>query len=232
VYLGALLKRDPDNALANLGEARIAAAQGKTADAAKFYHRAIDGAWPAGQEQNRMQARFELASLLEKTGQLRDAADVFRDLLKADDRNADAYARLGAVELALENYQAARDAFQKALQRNPSDETSKKQLALSEQVLALDPNARGLRTATRYKRSKELLRAEVTRFDACQPGNKVADPARNALARQPRRSALEDSAEMNLTLAEDLWRQERKLCGLAPSPRDATERVLARLSKQ
>ena len=66
VYLNALLKRDPENALANLGEARIAAAQGKTADAVKFYRRAIDGTWPAGQTQNRMQARFELASLLEK----------------------------------------------------------------------------------------------------------------------------------------------------------------------
>ena len=30
VYLNALLKRDPENALANLGEARIAAAQGQT----------------------------------------------------------------------------------------------------------------------------------------------------------------------------------------------------------
>ena len=68
VYLNALLKRDPENALASLGEARIAAAQGKSADAVKLYHRAIDGSWPAGQEQNRMQARFELVSLLERTG--------------------------------------------------------------------------------------------------------------------------------------------------------------------
>jgi len=36
-YLSALLKRDPQSALANLGEARIAAAQAKTADAVKFY---------------------------------------------------------------------------------------------------------------------------------------------------------------------------------------------------
>ena len=47
VYLNALLKRDPENALANLGEAQVAVAQGKTADAVKFYRRAIDGAWPA-----------------------------------------------------------------------------------------------------------------------------------------------------------------------------------------
>ena len=66
VYLNALLKRDQENALANLGEARMAAAQGNTTDAMKLYRRAIDGAWPPGQEKSRTQARFELASLLEK----------------------------------------------------------------------------------------------------------------------------------------------------------------------
>ncbi len=247
VYLNALLKRDPENALANLGEARIAAAQGNAADAVKFYRRAIDGSWPAGQEQNRMQARFELAALLEKNGQRtqavaellaalgpaardttvkkkigqlllgygapREAADVFRNIAQTDDRDAEAYAGLGEAELAMENYQDARDAFQKALQLNPTDETSKTQFDLSDRVLALDPNARGLRAAARYDRSKELLQAEVMRFDRCQPGGAAADAARKALTNQPRQSELEDSADKNLLLAEDLWKQEQKVCG-------------------
>jgi chloride channel protein, CIC family len=269
VYLTALLKRDPENSLANLGEARIAATQGKTADAVKFYRRAIDGAWPAGQMQNRMQARFELALLLEKTGQRtqaiaellaalgpaahdtpvrkkigqmllsygapREAADVFRNLAQTDHRDAEAYAGLGAAELAMENYQDARDAFEKALGLNPSDQASMAQLELCQRVLALDPNARGLRAAARYQRSKELLQAEVTRFDRCQPGSKAADSVRKVLASHPLRNSLEDAAEQNLALAEDLWKQEEKLCGAAhPSnPEDgAIERVLARLSKQ
>ena len=49
-YLNGLLKRDPENALANLGKARIAAAEDKTADSVKFYRHAIDGVWPAGQD--------------------------------------------------------------------------------------------------------------------------------------------------------------------------------------
>jgi chloride channel protein, CIC family len=269
VYLNALLKRDPENARANLGEARIAAAEGKTTDAVKFYRHAIDGAWPAGQDQNRMQARFELAALFEKAGQRtqavaellaalgpaahdsavrkkigqlllsygapREAADVFRNMVQTDDRDADAYAGLGQAELAMENYQDARDAFQKALELNPADSTIKAQLDLSDRVLALDPNARGLRAAARYERSKELLQAEVMRFNQCQPGNTAADAARKALSNQPQRGELEDSADMNLALAEDLWRQEQKACGMthAPNPNDqAIERVLARLSKQ
>jgi hypothetical protein len=69
------------------------------------------------------------------------------------------------------------------------------------------------------------------RFDHCQPASKAADPSRKALTIHPRGSALEDSAEMNLALAEDLWKQEQKLCGVAPSATDATDRVLALLSK-
>src|SRR5579863_9510337 len=153
VYLNALLTPTTENGLASLGEAQIAALEGKTADAVKYYRRAIDGSWPAGQEQNRMEARFDLAALLAKSGQRtqataellaalgpathdnpvkakigqlllnngapREAADVFRNLAQADDRNAAAYAGLGAAELAMENYQDARTALQKAVELNP-----------------------------------------------------------------------------------------------------------------
>jgi tetratricopeptide (TPR) repeat protein len=264
VYLNALLKRDPENALANLGEARIAAAQGKSADAAKLYRRAIDGPWPTGQEQNHMQARLELASLLENNGQRiqaiaellgalgpaahdtvlrekiggrllsygapREAANVFRNLIQTDDRDAQAYAGLGQAELALENYPDAHDAFEKALHWNPSDAASKNGLDLTAQILALDPNARGLRSAARYERSKKLLQAEVTRLEHCQPDPTVQ--AQKALAANPRRSEMDDAAEMNLQLAENLWKQEQKLCtpAQAPNAGDAVGRVLARLS--
>jgi len=266
VYLNALLKRDPENAPANLGEARILAAQGKGANAVKFYRRAIDGSWPAGQDKTRMDARFELVSLLASSGQRtqaiaellaalgsardpavkekighlllsygapREAADVFRDVARTDHADGKASAGLGQAELALENYSEARDAFQQALVRNPADETSKKQLDLADQVLALDPNARGLRALARYDRSKELLQAEVMRFDQCQAGNHTTDAAKKALADRPRRAALEDAADRNLTLAEDLWEQEQKLCKPAPSQNagDAVALTLARLAR-
>jgi CIC family chloride channel protein len=274
VYLDALLKRDPENALANLGEARLAAAEGNNADTAKLYRRAIDGSWPPGQEQNRMQARFELAALLEKSGRRtqaiaellaalgpgedtatrkkigglllsygapREAADVFRNIILMDNRDANAYAGLGQAELALDSYQAAREAFQQALKWNPLDDQSNKRLQLSEQVLMLDPNERGLRVAQRFERSKELLRAEVMRFDQCQPGGKprpdaqpasdAAALARKALANHPSRIELEDAAEMNLAIAGNLWKREQVLCGATANDYDAMARVLSRLSK-
>jgi hypothetical protein len=71
VYLNEGLKRDPNNGVANLGLARIAAARGKTSDAITYYHRAIYGSWPAGGENNRLEARFELAEYLKKAGRQR-----------------------------------------------------------------------------------------------------------------------------------------------------------------
>jgi len=59
VYLNALLKRDPENALASLGEARIAAAQGKTADAVKLYRRWHMASGP-GQERATSRSRSNL----------------------------------------------------------------------------------------------------------------------------------------------------------------------------
>ena len=80
VYLNEVLKLDPDNGAANLGLARIAASQGNKSDAVMYYHRAIDGTWPKDQEQNRLQARFELAGYLAQAG---DKTQAVAELLAA-----------------------------------------------------------------------------------------------------------------------------------------------------
>lgn len=276
VYLNALLKRDPENGPANLGMARIAAGEHKVAQAVKYYRRAIDGMWPAGQEDTRMQARFELALMLQKNGQTtqavaellaalgpaasnpavklkiaqtllsygapRDAGDVFRDVLKSNGQNAEAYAGLGQAQLALDDYRDARDAFEQAVQLNPMDQSSKRELEVCDRVLALDPDARGLRAAARYDRSQELLQAEIAMFASCQAASKTSDPtqagilsqAQQAVASRPKHNALEDAADTNLMLAGELWKEQQKNCGAvhAPDPNgEAVERVLMRLTK-
>ncbi len=42
-------------------------------------------------------------------------------MVQTSGRDADAYAGLGEADLAMENYQEAHDAFQKAIALNPSD---------------------------------------------------------------------------------------------------------------
>ena len=274
MYLNEVLKRDPNNGAANLGLARIAAARGKTSDAITYYHRAIYGTWRAGEENNRLEARFELADYLKKSGlqkeaiaellaaleqarnndpakkriggllleygSPRQAADVFREILRTNSRDVQAWASLGMAELAQEDYQAARNAFRSAVRFDPSDEQSRKQLELSERILALDPNAGGLRTSARYQRSVEILTAALTMAEAClaTKTDPAASPngdlavARKALAHRPRRGEIDDAIDMNLDLAVRLWKSAKNRCLAQQQKDEALDRVLMRLSRQ
>ena len=266
VYLRELLKNDPTNPEANLGLARIAAAGDHTANAVTYYHRAIDANWPAGQEQHRIQARFELADYLAKQGlktqaiaellatleqtrdnttkkrigrlllqygALRQAADLFREIAQSSPADADAWSGLGTAELALEDYTAARNAFRNALRVDPLDAASRKQLETSERVLALDPDARGIRAAERYRRSQALLQGALQMIDQCAAGGgdaQLSDRARKALAAHPRAAQMDDATDANLTLATELWKERRQACPTYAPADEGLERVLARLS--
>jgi tetratricopeptide (TPR) repeat protein/CBS domain-containing protein len=264
VYLEEVLRRDPTNGRANLGLARIAARQERTADAVTCYHRAIYGSWPADQVANQVQVRFELAAFLEKAGSRTQAtaellaiigyvphdtaaqkrvgrllldygspgqsADVFRGLLRENNRDAEAYSGLGAAEFAGEQYVSAREAFRGALRWNPSDETSQRELALCDRILELDPAVRGLGPAERYRRSAALLGSVLATVEQCLP-KASADTARQALARHPARGSFGDAADADLSLAEELWAASRKLCGAVSGIDAATDRVLAAPSR-
>jgi CIC family chloride channel protein len=275
VYLEEVLRRDPTNGRANLGLARIAVRQERTADAVTCYHRAIYGVWPSDQAANQVQVRFELAAFLEKTGSKTQAtaellaildrvpddtaarkrvgrllldygspaqsADVFHGLVRANNRDAEAYSGLGAAEFAAERYTAAREAFRSALRWNPSDETAGRELALCDRILELDPAVRGLGPAERYRRSAALLTAILGAVEQCllkvgQPADAQAlrtwaDTARQSLAHQPARRSYGTAAESDLSLAEEMWAASQKMCGAAPGLDPATDRVLAALSR-
>jgi len=269
IYLNEVLKSDPNNGAANLGLARAAVNGGNKSAAVTYYHRAIDGSWPKGQEQNRIEARFETADFLAKSGDKtqaiaellaaleqkpdapakrriarsllsygapRQAADVFRDLLRANARDADTYAGLGAAELAQEDYTGARGAFENALRLDPSNEEAKKGLDVANGVLALDPNARGIRLSERYQRSEALLKDALTMLGQCAPASpddsQLAASAQKALAEHPTRRTMDDTTEDNLTLATQLWKAREKQCASQPPADDTAARVLSRLARE
>ncbi|HLG99080.1 MAG TPA: chloride channel protein [Bryobacteraceae bacterium] len=268
VYLNEVLKTDPTNPEANLGLARIAAAAQRTNTAITYFHRAIDASWPAGQEQNRLQARLELADYLAKQnlktqavaellaalpqvrdtptkkriahlllqhGSIRQSAELFQEIAQSNPKDAEAWSGLGVADMALEDYTAARDAFQKALRADPGEPTARSQLEISERVLALDPDARGIRASERYSRSQALLQGALQTINQCSGGGpdiQLAGRARKALAERARVGRLGDATEENLTVAIELRKERQQACPTYKPSDEALERVLARLANR
>ena len=63
-YLLRLWDDQPGNGQVNLELARVAASTDAAADAVRYYHNAIEGAWPSDAETHRRQLRLELAGYL------------------------------------------------------------------------------------------------------------------------------------------------------------------------
>jgi tetratricopeptide (TPR) repeat protein len=187
-------------------------------------------------------AKKRVGRLLLDYGSPRQSADVFRGLVRENNRDAEAYAGLGAAEFAEDRYAAAREAFRSASRWNPSDETTQRDLALCERILELDPAVHGLLPAERYRRSAALLEGILGAAEQClpkvsQPADAQslrtwADTARQSLARHPARRSYDSAAESDLSLAEEMWAASQKLCGAASGLDAATDRVLAALSRK
>jgi len=175
--------------------------------------------------------RKRIGRLLLEYGSPRQAADVFHGLIRADSRDAEANAGLGAAELAQDDYAAARNAFENALRLDPSNEAVRRQLEFTNRLLALDANASGIRASERYRRSELLLQGAVTMSDQCLPAA-AGDAARKALAQHPSGRMRGDAAENNLTLAVQLWKARQEQCSSKPASDEAVARVLTHLARE
>jgi hypothetical protein len=120
-----------------------------------------------------------IGRLLVEYGSPRRSADVFRELIR--DRDVEAYAGLGAAELAQDDYVATRNAFENPLRLDPWNEDTRRQLKFTNRVLAFDPNAPGIRASERCRRSEQLLQGAIP------PGKPSASiPAERCRRKQPK----------------------------------------------
>ena len=120
VYLREVVKADPARGPANLGLARIAAERQRTSDAVTYYHRAIDASWPAAEQQTRIQARFELAEYLAKTGDGQAGHCGVTSYSGADPRRHDKK-RIARSLLQYGSPRQAADLFRELARSNDSD---------------------------------------------------------------------------------------------------------------
>lgn len=155
-----------------------------------------------------------------------EAARVYRDLEEKGVVDAEILAGLGKANFELGNYAQAHSYLERSLRLKDDEEVSRLH-TLSDQILALDPTARGLSPSRRYGRSHELLERALGYVDYClnpQGDDFVGPPAplpqalssTVSIAKQrleeKKPKDYSDAAEANILVAENLWRLRDQAC--------------------
>ncbi|MDM7996951.1 MAG: chloride channel protein [Acidobacteriota bacterium] len=184
--------------------------------------------------------RKRASQLLLRYGFPDDAAQALQEILKKAPADAEAFAGLGQAQFALGNFSLAQRAFRSALTHNPDDVQSMKQLELTEQILALDPNLRGLRLSERYERSRKLLAATLQSLDRCLAQKMMVlsasesdtlRAARKSLAAKKKPRSYGDAVETNISLADQIWSLHLGLCGEPTAAEEWVRRFMAQRSQ-
>jgi tetratricopeptide (TPR) repeat protein len=181
--------------------------------------------------------RKRIAHLFVVAGSPGRASDIFRDVVRHNPRDADAWVGLAEAALALGNYPTARADLQTAARLSPGDSTIQSRIALTDSVIAIDPTQHGLGLDEQYRRSRNLVQMTITSTRKCL-GAAAPDVAaaldsvtRSLVAPSggiPRSQAIDE----NLSLAGALWRMRRERCASGtPAGEQALGLVQDRISQ-
>jgi tetratricopeptide (TPR) repeat protein len=129
-YLGELREEDPTDGPVNLMLARIAAREHRDSDAVIYYQRALYGYWSDHAEENRIAARFELVTLLDRGHQDQPALGELLHLA-AEVPAANSASRRVVAQLLLAHGapQQAEALFHSILSAHPHDAATEEGLA-------------------------------------------------------------------------------------------------------
>jgi tetratricopeptide (TPR) repeat protein len=169
------------------------------------------------------------------------AAEVFRDILRRSQEDAQARAGFAEAEFAEGNYRAAETDYLAAARLKPDEDADRKRADVSRQVLELDPMQRGIGPAERYRRSARLLEMTLAEVTQCTQGiparvdqalQELTNAAKKALNRRVNPSGQSDAFDANLDLAEKLWQMRNKECAQpAPEADEPLGLVLAKVAQ-
>ncbi|MDP9203214.1 MAG: tetratricopeptide repeat protein [Gemmatimonadota bacterium] len=160
--------------------------------------------------------RKRIAHLFVVAGQPSRAVTIYREILRRDSRDADAYVGLAEAALSLGDFATARADLLAAQKLTPADSSAlQSRMILTDSVVALDPTQRGLSVAEQARRSRNLLQMTVASTRKCLAAQapQVAAALDSATALVSSASAAgAQSIEQNLSLAEQLWGLRRSRC--------------------
>jgi tetratricopeptide (TPR) repeat protein len=180
--------------------------------------------------------RKRIAHLFVLAGSPARAAAIFRDVLRHNSRDADAYVGLGDAALALGDYPSAQADFASALRLSPDDSAIMQRAKLADTVTALDPTQRGLGLDEQVRRSKALLQMTITSARKClgTDAPQVAaalDSVTHGLVASTGSASRSQSIEEALALAGQLWQMRGTKCAAAPRNEEALALVQERIAR-
>jgi tetratricopeptide (TPR) repeat protein len=162
--------------------------------------------------------RKRIAHLFVVAGAPTRAVAIYREVLRRDSRDADAYVGLADAALSMGDFATARTDLLAAQKLSPADSAAlQSRMLLTDSVVALDPTQVGLSLPEQVRRSRNLLQMTHLSVRKClgvqAPQVAAAlDSAANALLLSPARAGQAQSIEQNISLAEQLWGLRRSRC--------------------
>jgi hypothetical protein len=132
---------------------------------------------------------------------------MFREVLRRDSRDGDAFDGMGEAALAQGNFRTAQADFNQAASLLPADSAIVTRLALADTLLSVDPTARGLDSSERVTRGRALLGRMLTVLSPCvsRTPRPVADAAQALLSDTLAIDRTAATADSVTTLASELW---------------------------
>ena len=121
VYLREVLRDKPTSGPANVALAGAFAAQGQLDAAVTCYHQAIYGAWPDHQQENRVQARMELAKALGAAGRDKQAQVELLAILQDLPPALEVRKRVAKMLFDFGMYRESAEVYRSILQRDKDD---------------------------------------------------------------------------------------------------------------
>jgi tetratricopeptide (TPR) repeat protein len=179
--------------------------------------------------------RKRVANLFVIAGAPARASEIYRDLLRKNPRDADAYVGLGRAALELGNYPVARNDFLAAQRIAPDDSAIARTVKLADSVIAIDPTQRGLGLDEQVRRSRQLVQMSIKAAHKCldieapSVGAALDSVARSLVAGTGAVSRSQ-SIDENISLAGALWRMREGKCTARPED-EALALVQERISQ-
>ena len=161
--------------------------------------------------------RKRIARLFVAAGAPQRAVAIFREILRRDSRDADAYLGLAEAALSLGDFTTARTDILAAQKLMPEDSISlQKRMILVDSVVGLDPTQVGLSLGEQVRRSRNLVQLTLASVRKCltaqAPQVAAALDSATALLVSGRAVGQAQSVEQNLSLVEQLWGLRRSRC--------------------